>query len=504
MKRAVIYARFSSDKQTEQSIEGQVRECTAFAERNDILIVGTYIDRAISGTTDARPDFQRMLKDAQKQAWDMVLVYKLDRFSRNKYEMAIHRKTLSDNQIALVSATEHIPEGPEGIILESLLEGMAEYYSKELAQKIRRGLRESHLKGNATGGKVTYGYRVENKKYVVDEYEGAIVLRVFEMYASGILIKLIIRILTEEGIYNRDGKPFTPSMIYKMLDNQKYTGVYEHPTEGTYYDLYPQIVPIPLFEQVKALRKYCAKGGLTEDVQYLLKLKMKCGYCGATMITDGGRGKNGSIFRYYSCASKRKKTTPCTKRSVRKETIEKIVLEQTMKAFENPETIERLAADIYALHAQEPEENLAAKALQATLKDVNRKIGNITAAIEEGIITETTKERLRALEEERTALTEKLLAEDSRQRLQISKEDIVRFIKKAINKNPFFMIQTLIKQILIYDDRVIIQYNYTSENPDDDDHRGFCFYTEDIYMDRGKLNFCGSSDVLHFRVELYA
>ena len=121
MKKAVIYARYSSDKQTEQSIEGQVRECTKYAERNGILIVGSYIDRAMSGTNDDRKDFQRMLHDAPKQAWDMVLVYKLDRFSRNKYEMAIHRKTLTDNHISLVSATEYIPEGPEGIILESML-----------------------------------------------------------------------------------------------------------------------------------------------------------------------------------------------------------------------------------------------------------------------------------------------------------------------------------------------------------------------------------------------
>ncbi len=123
MKTAVIYARYSSDRQTEQSIEGQVRVCNDYAERNDILIVNQYVDRATTGTNDNRDAFQQMMKDSDKKAWDFVLVYKLDRFSRNKYEMAMHKKTLKDNGIKLISCMENIPDTPEGIILESLLEG---------------------------------------------------------------------------------------------------------------------------------------------------------------------------------------------------------------------------------------------------------------------------------------------------------------------------------------------------------------------------------------------
>ncbi len=138
MKTAVIYARYSSDNQTEQSIEGQLRVCEEFAQRNDILILNTYIDRAMTGTNDNRPDFQQMIKDSSKKEWDYVLVYKIDRFSRNKYETAKNKKILKDNGVKLLSAMENIPDTPEGIILESLLEGMAEYYSAELAQKVKR------------------------------------------------------------------------------------------------------------------------------------------------------------------------------------------------------------------------------------------------------------------------------------------------------------------------------------------------------------------------------
>lgn len=152
MKKAIIYARYSSDSQTEQSIEGQLRVCREYAQNNDILIVDTYIDRAMTGTNDMRPDFQRMLKDSAKRQWEVVLVYKLDRFSRDKYEMTIHKHTLKENGVKLVSAMENIPDSPEGIILESLLEGMNQYYSAELAQKINRGLKESWMKGQTTGG----------------------------------------------------------------------------------------------------------------------------------------------------------------------------------------------------------------------------------------------------------------------------------------------------------------------------------------------------------------
>ena len=169
MKTAVIYARYSSDRQTEQSIEGQLRVCTEYAERNEITIVDTYVDRAMSGTTDNRPAFRKMLTDSAKKKWDFVIVYKLDRFSRNKYENAIHKKTLRDNGVKLLSAMENIPDTPEGIILESLLEGMNQYYSAELAQKVKRGMKESRLKGRFTGGTVAYGYKVVNRKIEIEK-----------------------------------------------------------------------------------------------------------------------------------------------------------------------------------------------------------------------------------------------------------------------------------------------------------------------------------------------
>lgn len=195
MKIGVEYLRYSSDRQTEQSIEGQKRVCDEFAKRNDILIVHTYIDRAMTGTNDNREDFQRMLKDSDKKEWDVVLVYKLDRFSRNKYEMAIHRKRLKDNGVKIVSAMENIPDSPEGILLESLLEGMNQYYSEELSQKTKRGMHETRLKGHFIGGNINYGYSLVDvidqntgkkiaSKVVVNETEAPVVKEISDLSFS--------------------------------------------------------------------------------------------------------------------------------------------------------------------------------------------------------------------------------------------------------------------------------------------------------------------------------
>ena len=246
MKTGVIYARYSSDKQTEQSIEGQLRICEEYAERNDILIIDTYIDRAMSGTNDNRTNFQKMMKDSFTKSWDMVLVYKLDRFSRNKYEMAIHRKTLKDNGVKLISCMENIPDSPEGIILESLLEGMAEYYSAELAQKVSRGMRESWIKGNATGGGHCFGYDIINKKYVINETEAKAVKDIFTKYASGYTAKQIAEYLNVNGYTKTNGAKFDNKYILDLLDKIYYTG-YCTRQGVAYTNIYPPIISKELF-----------------------------------------------------------------------------------------------------------------------------------------------------------------------------------------------------------------------------------------------------------------
>ena len=155
--RAVIYARYSSSSQREESIEGQIRDCTAYAERNGYTVIGTYADRALSGTTDNRPEFQRMIKDSKRKQFDLVIVWKLDRFARNRYDSAFYIATLKKNNVKVVSATKNIAKGADGILLEAILEGFAEYYSVELAEKIKQGLTENALKLRSNGVRAPIG-----------------------------------------------------------------------------------------------------------------------------------------------------------------------------------------------------------------------------------------------------------------------------------------------------------------------------------------------------------
>ena len=170
--KAIIYARYSSDSQREESVEGQIRECTEYANYNGITIIGTYIDRALSAKTDNRPEFQRMIKDSTKRIFDVIIVWKLDRFARNRYDSAHYKNILRKNDVKVVSAKENISEGPEGIILESMLEGYAEYYSAELAEKINRGNKDNALKGRNNGGAIPLGYLLgEEQKLVIAAFE---------------------------------------------------------------------------------------------------------------------------------------------------------------------------------------------------------------------------------------------------------------------------------------------------------------------------------------------
>lgn len=171
---AVIYARYSSDNQREESIEGQIRECKTFAQRNGMTIVGEYIDRAKSATTDKRPEFQRMIAESSKKAFEIIIVWKLDRFARNRYDSAHYKAQLRKNGVKVISATESISEGAEGVLLESVLEGMAEYYSKELGEKTLRGMTENALKCKHNGGLCPLGFTVDENKlrFYLEQFKG--------------------------------------------------------------------------------------------------------------------------------------------------------------------------------------------------------------------------------------------------------------------------------------------------------------------------------------------
>ncbi|GHU94446.1 hypothetical protein FACS1894208_05530 [Clostridia bacterium] len=211
---ADIYARYSSTNQSEQSIEGQLRECRAFAEREGYNVVGEYIDRALTGRTDERPQFQKMITDSASGAFQFIIVWKLDRFSRNRYDSAFYKNILKKNGVRVVSATERISSDPEGIILEGVIEAMSEYFSANLAQNVRRGQRENMVNGRHVGGYAPYGYEIIDKKLVVVEQEAAVIRYAFEEYANGTPVVDLSKQLAVKGLVSRKGTPVSFSTLH--------------------------------------------------------------------------------------------------------------------------------------------------------------------------------------------------------------------------------------------------------------------------------------------------
>ena len=459
--KAVIYARYSSDNQREASIEGQLRECMEYAAQNDITVIANYIDRALTATSDNRPDFQRMIKDSYKRCFDMVIVWKLDRFSRDRYDSAHYKHILKKNGVKVVSAKENIGDGPEGIILESMLEGMAEYYSAELSVKVKRGLKENALKAKVNGGQIPFGYYIdENQKLAVDQTLAPIVLEAFTMYADGYLIKDIVKRFDEKGLVTRLGKKMSYNMIQYMLTNRKYIGEYRY-NDIVIEDAVPAIINKDLFERVSRRMEKNARAPARHKAEddYLLTTKLFCGRCGAMMVGETGTGRNG-VHRYYKCVNAKKHT--CGKKSVQKLWIEDLAVQKAMDILHDETIISYLTERIYELQS---DENPRLPRLREQLADVENKIQNIVKAIEQGIIFDSTKDRLAELEREKSELNVTIVQEQIKKPF-LTKEQIRFGIEKfkqldiSSKEGKQRLIDGFINAIYLYDDKITFTFNY--------------------------------------------
>ncbi len=489
MKTAVIYARYSSDSQSEQSIDGQLRVCEEYAKNNDLLIVATYIDRAMTGTNDNRPDFQRMIKDSSSKSWDYVLVYKFDRFSRNKFEAGLHKRTLKNNGVKVISATEYIPDSPEAIILESMLEGYAEYFSAELAQKVKRGMRETRRKGNFQGGTLLYGYKLDGRKIVIDEEKAEIVNYIYEQYSKGVYVRNIIKALTSQGVIYR-GKPFATNTIYNILKNKKYSGVYYHENERI-DNMYPQIVPTDLFEKVRAIIDKNKSGKRSIRVDYLLRHKLKCGYCGKPISADSGTARNGEVVRYYKCLGRKKHKNDCQKSMVKKEELESFVIQNILEELSKPDTMRKIVSGLLKTQDYQLKLNSSLNNLLRAKSNTEKALENIMTAIENGIISQTTNKRLHELETKLEDLERDILIQRSKITVKYTEKDIESYYTKMLELDPEMLINYAVKEITLYDDKIKIKLNNPIKNSPDD-NQGFSFTqkSKKLYKVEIQLEIC--------------
>ena len=462
---AVIYARYSSDNQREESIEGQLRECKEYADQNGITVVRTYIDRALSAKTDSRPQFQQMIHDSATHTFEAVLVWKLDRFSRNRYDSAHYKRILKNNRVHVVSVTEPISNTPEGIMLESLLEGMAEYYSAELAEKVSRGHKENALKAKFNGGPVPLGYRIDSEHhYQIDPATAPVVQEAFQRYAAGESIRSIIESLNARGIRNSRGNPFTKNSFQTLLKNRRYLGEYRY-KDTVIPDAIPAIIDPDCFD---AVQRRCeiyrqAPAHNKADGHYLLTTKLFCGKCGTMMAGESGRSHTGTVHCYYKCGTrKRSGKEACSLKPVRKEPLEQFVVQTALEKVLNGRVIDLLADKLLEYQSKE---NTRLPVLQAELNEVKRRIDNLVAAIEQGILTPSTKARMEELEQQREALETSILQEQI-EKPPITREQILFWFDQFRHGDPADIafqekvIDCFVNSIYLFDDRIVVNFNY--------------------------------------------
>ena len=427
LPRAIAYARFSTDMQRSESIDAQLRAIRKYALENNYAIVGEYIDIARSGKNDDRPEFQRMIFDSKQNVFDLIIVHKLDRFARNRYDSVRYRHELKKNEVQLLSVLENYDsESPEGVLMESLYEGMNEYYIRNLSREIMKGLKENAYKAKFTGGSPPLGFSIDSElNFIINEKEAPAVRMIFEMVSSGFGYDSIIKRLNTLGFKTKTKGDFGKNSINSILRNQKYCGIYEfnstpaRKVDGSrnsharksedeiisIKDAIPAIVTKELFDKVQTIMngRKRRNGSHTAKEVYLLTGKIFCGQCGSAFT--GHRKFNNQKKKYvvYSCGANQRKKI-CSSKYIRREEIEKYVLDQLASHIFNPSIISDLC-NAYETYQNDNnyEFILMQKSLLKKLKGVDKQIENIVSVIASRG-SNALVEKLNVLEQEKASL----------------------------------------------------------------------------------------------------
>lgn len=469
LANVVIYARYSSAGQNDQSIDGQLAKCREYAQQRGYRVVGEYCDRALSGRyAETRPEFQRMIADSAKHAFDFVLVWKLDRFSRDRYDSAIYKKKLRANGVRVLSVTEGVGDSSESVLLEAILEAMAEEYSRQLAQNVRRGMRQNAEKALSLGGLAPLGYRVVNKCYEIDEDGAQIVRFIHEQYAAGVSQKQIVEGCAQRGYRNQRGNPLTLDSVKRILSNERYVGTYRYLDDIVIEDAFPAIISKELKQQVRARLAANAKapGHAKAKTEYLLHGKLFCGLCGAPMVGECGRSSSGAVHYYYSCAARKKQHT-CKKRNERKDELEQYIVEYIGTHVLTDEWIGAAADRVVAEYARSYDAS-GIKPLERQIREADKELD----ALVDTLIKTTAaaaiakiNERIEAVEARKRSLEDELATLRIASRVEIRKPDIVAWISQFRSGDPADLdyrkkvIELFVNSIYIYDDKIKMFFN---------------------------------------------
>lgn len=470
--RGVEYLRYSSAGQTEQSIEGQRDDCDRYAAAHNIEIVERYIDRAERGGKETRENFQRMIRDAKKGAFDVVLVWKYDRFYREEYHSLMYENKLADYGVKLVSVLEPVPEGAVGTVTKGMLRVIAQFYTDDLREKVERGMRKTAEKANYPGGALPLGYKSvggkKERKIAIDEETAPLARKAFEMYADGKSKTEIAHALTLMGGRSKTGGDFQARSLSRMFTNEKYIGVYSYNGQYRQEGAIPALIDRDVWDRAQARAKAASVAPATSKarVNYLLSMKLYCGHCGALMAGESGTSKTGDVHYYYKCST-RKRFGTCHKETVRKDEIERLVA-QTVKAQLTDEFIEELAAEVVRQTQSETAGRGRAQ-IEADLREQEKRIKNLTDALAAAGMSEALLAALKAAEDEKKRLNQELAFDEAIKKATCSVEAVVAFLMQFRGgdlDDPKYLralFDVFIQKVVLWDDKLRIFLSTTGE-----------------------------------------
>ena len=469
-RTAVAYARYSSAGQRDVSIEQQLRDIRAYAEREGYTLVHEYADHARSGfkNVSARSEFQAMITAASAGAFDTVLCWKVDRFGRSREDSAIYKGQLSRLGVSVIYVMEPIPEGAAGVLTEGMLEAIAEWYSRNLSENVRRGMSDNARKCLYNGSTV-YGYDgIRNQRYQINEEQAAVVRQIYQLYIDGYSMAEITRILNDAGQRTESGKLFTINKLYNILKSERYIGYYIF---GDYRiaDGMPAIISRDTWEKAQRMKEKTSRHYEKSPVQYLLTGKAFCGSCGKPMVGDSGTSKTGATHYYYTCQSK-KRRSGCQKKPVRKEWLEDFVIDYLMDHVLSGPMIEQIA-DAVLDHQRRQADSSPVRSMEKELRETERKISNVNRAIAEGVFTSSTLNMLHDLESTASSLRLSIESRKYAEGQLLDRDRILFFLSgfsQLDRSDPHdrkFLISTFLNSVYVYDDYLRIQVNTSDDCP---------------------------------------
>ncbi len=496
--RAVAYCRFSSSNQREESIDAQLRAIYKYMGEHDYTPVGDYIDMALTGTNTDRPNFQRMIEDAKKGLFDVVIVHKMDRFSRNVRDTLNIESELAQYGVKVISVIEQFADTPEGQLQQIIQLGVGQYYSQNLAREVMKGLRENAYKCLHNGGLPPLGYDVDpiTKQYIINEKEAESIRIIFKKFLEGWSYRELAEYLNVLGYRTKIGNKFSAnSSFYDILVNSKYKGEYvfgrslskpkqpgmkrSHRKNKDESEIIrvpnglPAIVDEGTFEQVQKLlaSRQRSKGASKAKEVYLVSGLIECGECGSPYHGSariGGRNKQKYVS--YRCSKRKKIENPCKCKEINRTLLDEFIVNQLFTTILNPQHLELLHQKVNEKLKQKfSEMDHDLPKLEKQLKEVNQKASNLVQAIAVGGLgsIDTITAELQRLEQQKIVLTNEIQNHQVKQsevnltldQMKEVLEEAKEYVLKNNDDMMKYILSRFIHKIIVNNEAIEVEYN---------------------------------------------